>query len=93
MLFRSLFLQETVKKSLAADYENQLKLLQQKAVESEEKLKESRKKELEFLQKEQALKAKEEEIQITIQRQLLEERAKLKEQLLVMVILLPIIMW
>lgn len=74
-------LQETVKKSLAADYENQLKLLQQKAVESEEKLKESRKKELEFLQKEQALKAKEEEIQITIQRQLLEERAKLKEQL------------
>ncbi len=74
-------LQETVKKSLAADYENQLKLLHQKAVDSEEKLKESRKKELEFLQKEQALKAKEEEIQITIQRQLLEERAKLKEQL------------
>ncbi len=58
-----------------------MKILQQKAAESEEKLKESRKKELEFLQKEQALKAKEEEIQITIQRQLLEERTKLKEQL------------
>lgn len=74
-------MQDTVKKSLAADYENQMKILQQKAAESEEKLKESRKKELEFLQKEQALKAKEEEIQITIQRQLLEERTKLKEQL------------
>lgn len=74
-------MQDTVRKSLAADYENQMKILQQKAAESEEKLKESRKKELEFLQKEQALKAKEEEIQITIQRQLLEERTKLKEQL------------
>lgn len=74
-------MQDSVKKSLAADYENQMKILQQKAAESEEKLKESRKKELEFLQKEQALKAKEEEIQITIQRQLLEERTKLKEQL------------
>ena len=74
-------MQDNVKKSLAADYENQMKILQQKAAESEEKLKESRKKELEFLQKEQALKAKEEEIQITIQRQLLEERTKLKEQL------------
>lgn len=74
-------MQESLRKSLAADYENQLKILQQKAVESEEKLKESRKKELEFLQKEQALKAKEEEIQLTIQRQLLEERTKLKEQL------------
>lgn len=74
-------MQDKVRKSLAADYENQLKILQEKAVESEEKLKASRQKELEFLQKEQALKAKEEEIQITIQRQLLEERAKLKEQL------------
>ncbi|MDP3393722.1 DUF2130 domain-containing protein [Sediminibacterium sp.] len=74
-------MQEAVKKSLAADYENQLKLLQQEAAENAEKLKESRRKELEFLQKEQALKTREEEMQLTIQRQLLEERSKLKEQL------------
>jgi hypothetical protein len=70
-----------VKKSLAADYENQLKLLQQEVLDNAEKLKESRRKELEFLQKEQALKTREEEMQLTIQRQLLEERSKLKEQL------------
>lgn len=74
-------MQEAVRKSLAADYENQLKLLQQEATENAEKLKESRRKELEFLQKEQALKTKEAEMQLTIQRQLLEERSKLKEQL------------
>jgi hypothetical protein len=74
-------MQEAVKKSLAADYENQLKLLQQEAADNAEKLKESRKKELEFLQKEQALKTREEEMQLTIQRQLLEERVKIKEQL------------
>ncbi len=74
-------MQESVKKSLAADYENQLKLLQQEASDNAEKLKESRRKELEFLQKEQALKTREEEMQLTIQRQLMEERSKLKEQL------------
>ncbi len=74
-------MQEAVRKSLAADYENQLKLLQQEVTDNAEKLKESRRKELEFLQKEQALKTKEAEMQLTIQRQLMEERAKLKEQL------------
>lgn len=74
-------LQESIRKTIAADYENQLKVLQQSASDNEEKLKEARKKELEFLQKEQQLKAKEEELQITLQKQLLEERNKLKEQI------------
>jgi hypothetical protein len=74
-------MQESIKKSVASDFENQLKMLQQNAADTEEKLKESRKKELEFLQKEQSLKIKEEELQITVQRQLMEEREKLKEQL------------
>jgi len=56
--------------------------LEDAAAESAEKLKESRKKELEYLQKEQALQTKEAELQIQIQRQLMEEREKLKEQLL-----------
>ncbi len=75
-------LQDSIRKSLSADYENQLKMFQQNAADAEEKLKESRKKELAFLQKEQALKTKEEEMQLTLQRQLLEERSKLREQLL-----------
>jgi len=74
-------LQESLRKSIATDYENQLKLLQQSASDNEEKLKEARRKELEFLQKEQSLKIKEEELQLTVQRQLMEEREKLKEQL------------
>ncbi len=74
-------LQESIRKSVATDFENQLKMLQQNAADTEEKLKEARKKELEFLQKEQSLKIKEEELQITVQRQLMEEREKLKEQL------------
>ncbi len=75
-------LQESIRKSVSGDFENQLKMLQQNAAESEEKLKEARQKELEFLQKEQGLKIKEEELQLTVQRQLMEEREKLKEQLL-----------
>ncbi len=73
--------QETVKKDIANEYENRLKLLQESDKEKEEKLKEARKKELEFLQKEQALKTKEEELELSLQRQLIEEREKLKEQL------------
>ncbi len=75
-------MQESIRKSMAADYENQLKLLQQNAADNELKLKESRKKEFEYLQKEQQLKTREEEMQIAVQRQLIEEREKLKEQLM-----------
>jgi hypothetical protein len=75
-------LQESIKKSVSSDFENQLKLLEEAATENAEKLKESRKKELEYLQKEQALHNREAELQISIQRQLMEEREKLKEQLI-----------
>lgn len=72
-------MQESIRKSVMGDFENQLTLLKQNAVDTEEKLKESRKKELEYLQKEQSLKIKEEELQLTLQRQLVEEREKIKE--------------
>ncbi|MES2004078.1 MAG: DUF2130 domain-containing protein [Bacteroidota bacterium] len=75
-------LKSSLRKDIAGDYENQLKMLQESEKEKEEKLKEARKKELVFLQKEQELKIKEEEMQLTLQRQLMEEREKLKEQLL-----------
>lgn len=74
-------LRESLRKNIVADFENQLKMLQESDKEKEEKLKEARKKELEFLQKEQELKTKEAELELSLQRQLIDEREKLKEQL------------
>src|SRR5690242_10595487 len=61
---------EKLRKSISADFENQLRLLDQNNKDNEEKLRLSRQKELEFMQKEQALKNKEAEMEIAIQRQL-----------------------
>ncbi|MGI8950349.1 MAG: DUF2130 domain-containing protein [Chitinophagaceae bacterium] len=74
-------LQVSIRKSVSADYENQLKLLQQAAEDNQEKLKEAREKELEFLQKENQLKNKEAEIEIRIQRLLNNEREKLAREI------------
>ncbi len=74
-------LQESLRKSIAADFENQLKMLQQNAAENEEKLKLAREKELAFLQKEQELKNREAELQLSVQQQLQEERTKLTEEI------------
>jgi len=73
-------LQESISKTMAEDYGNRLKIAQDALLNNEEKLKEARKKELEFLQKEQALMNREADMQITLQKQLMEEREKLKEQ-------------
>ena len=74
-------LQEQLRKSITADFENKLRLLQDNNNENEEKLKAARKKELEFLQKEQQLKNKEAEIELTMQKKLQEERATIAEQI------------
>ena len=74
-------IEERIRKNIAGDYENQLKLLQDAARDNEEKLKESRKKELEFLQKEQEFKNKEAELEITVQKKLQTEREKLSEDI------------
>ena len=71
---------EELQKSIAADYENRVRILQETNSSSEEKLKEARKKELEFLQKEQQLKNKEAELDITLQKKLQAERATISEQ-------------
>ncbi|MBK7556910.1 MAG: DUF2130 domain-containing protein [Chitinophagaceae bacterium] len=73
-------LQEQLRKSIAADYENQLRLLQENKSDTEEKLKEARKKELEYLQKEQQLKDKEAELELTLQKKLQEERLVITDQ-------------
>lgn len=74
-------IQQQLRKTITADYENQLRLLQQSAQENEEKLKISRQKEFEFLKKEQEIKNKEQELEIILQKRLLEERNMLAQQI------------
>lgn len=74
-------LEQSIRKSMLNDYENQLKVLQQNAADTEEKLKESRKKELEFLQKQQELLTKEAELEIQLQKRLIEERNQLSDKI------------
>jgi len=73
--------QERITRSVAADYENKLRMLENNNKDNEEKLKEARKKEFEFLQKEQELKNKEAELEIKLQRELQKERELMTEQI------------
>src|SRR5215831_7281483 len=74
-------LQESIRKTISEDYENRFKLLQQSAADNEEKLKEARKKELEFLQRVQQLKNREAELELSLQKKLLEERERLSSEI------------
>ena len=74
-------IQQRLRKTISSDYENQLKLLQQSNNDNEEKLKLARNKELEFLRKEKDLKIKEEELEISLQKKLSEERLLLVDQI------------
>lgn len=74
-------LEENLRKSITADYENQVHLLQKNAEEAQEKLKLSRQKELEFLQREEQLMQKEEELQLEMQRKLQEQRNEIAEHI------------
>ncbi len=70
-------IEESIRKTLASDFENQLNILQQSNKDNEEKLKLAREKEMQFLQREQELKNKEAELELQLQRQLQLEREKL----------------
>jgi hypothetical protein len=74
-------LEENLRKSIGSDYENQFRLLQQSNKDIEEKLRLSRQKELEFLKKEMQLKTREEELEISVQRKLIDEKEKMKSEL------------
>ncbi len=74
-------LETDLRKSISSDFENKLKFLEQNNRDNEEKLKQSRLKELEFLQKEQQLKNKEEELELSVQKRLQEGRSKLSDEL------------
>jgi hypothetical protein len=74
-------MEEGLRKTISADFENTVRLLEQNNKENEEKLKQARQKELDFLQKEQNLKTKEAELDLSVQRKLQEERTRLSEEI------------
>ena len=74
-------LEESLRKNISADYETKLRLLEENKKENEDKLKTARQKEADFLRKEQDLKNKEAEIDLTVQKQLQKDREKLTEDI------------
>ncbi len=74
-------IEENLRKRIAGDFENQLSLLQQNNKEQEERLRIAREKEFAFLQKEQSLNIKEQELELDLQRKLQEERARMTEEI------------
>lgn len=78
-------LQSQIKTNLTqqiqAEFENKLLLLQQNLAENNAKLENARKKELEFLQLQQALATKEQEIDLVIQQKMVEQRTQLAQEI------------
>lgn len=74
-------LEENLRKTITGDFENQLLMLQNANKESDEKLKNARLKELDFLKKENEFKNKEAELEIAMQRKLQDERNIISEQI------------
>jgi hypothetical protein len=74
-------LEQSLRKTIASDFENKLLMMESSQKDSEEKLKLARQKELNFLQREQELKNKEHELELQLQRRLQEQRAELGEQI------------
>jgi hypothetical protein len=74
-------LQQQIRKSVASDYDNELRILKQNLQENEERIKQARQKEYEYLKREQELKTKEHELEIRLQKKLMEERVVLAQQI------------
>ena len=70
-----------LRKKIAADFENKMQLLEQNNRDNEEKLKEARKRELDFMRQEQELKNREAELEIRVQKELQLEREKLTDEI------------
>ncbi len=72
-------IEQSLRKSIQADVDNQLRMLENSVKDSEEKLRAARQKELEFMQKERMLKSREEELELTLERRIQEQRNTLSE--------------
>jgi len=64
---------------VGADYEHKLRLLEDANKTNEAKLTEAREKEMDFLKKMQELKTREQELELEMQRKMMDERSKLSE--------------
>jgi hypothetical protein len=74
-------LTEELKKNIAGEYEHKLKLMQDNEANMSKQVTEFRQKELDFLKQVQAIKAKEAELELELQRKLVNERENLKAQI------------
>jgi hypothetical protein len=74
-------LQQQLRTSIAGDFENELNQLRNNQKESEEKLKTARAREMDFLKKEQDLNTREAELNLQVQRRMIEERGLLLQQI------------
>lgn len=74
-------LAENIRKNISSGYENQLRVMQETMQQQDQKLREARAQELEFLRKEQELRAREEELEIAVQKRLLDGRQELAEHI------------
>lgn len=76
-----LAIEQELRKNISADFEHKLRLLEQHNKDSEEKLRAARDREINFLKQEQELKNKEAELELTLQRRIIEEKSKLSEEI------------
>ncbi len=74
-------LEENIRKNITADFDTKLRMLEQNNKDNEEKLKQARQQQLEYLKKEQELKNKEAELELSVQKKLQGEREKLSEEI------------
>lgn len=74
-------LEENIRRSISLDYENQLRLLAQTNKDNEEKLREARQQQLELFKKEQELKNREAELELSVQKKLQLERERLSVEI------------
>ncbi|WP_276089626.1 DUF2130 domain-containing protein [Pedobacter sp. JY14-1] len=74
-------MEEDLRKRIASDFENKLRMADEANKENEERLKLARARELDFLRKEQEMKKKEEELELQVQRKLQEQRMEMTEQI------------
>jgi hypothetical protein len=73
--------EESIRRNIASDFETKLRLLEKNNKDNEDKLKEARQQQVEFLKKEQELKNKEAELELSVQKKLQEEREKLSGEI------------
>jgi hypothetical protein len=73
--------EEHTRRQMASDFEVRMRFLENEKLEKENKLKESQRKELEFLQQIQELRNKEQNIELEMQKRLIEQRNSLAEQI------------